>query len=451
MESNIAIILAGGSGSRFDSETPKQFLKLAGKPIIVHTLEKFQNNSLIHKIIIVSHESYIEQLQSLTKKFNLTKVKSIISGGTTRQESSHQGLLACCSINTKKVLIHDAVRPFVSDEIISNSINELSTQDAIDVAIACADTIIKVSDGYIDSIPKREFLMRGQTPQGFNYKKILEAHNKYESDKSFPVTDDCGLYRHYFEDKIKIIAGEQKNIKITYPEDLVLAEKLFQLNKSSVTLQSFENLKNKTIVILGGNSGIGEAIAQLASKNEAKVFSTSRREGVDITNSEDVRRYLAEVSKKSPIDAIINTAGVLEKNDLKDRDYKSINEEVSINYLGSVIVAKESYKYLKEKSGHLLLFTSSSYTRGRPGYSIYSSTKAAIVNLAQAVAAEFLESNIKVNVICPERTKTPMRIKNFGIEPEGSLMSASEVAKISLSTILSDFTSLVIDAKRDNR
>ncbi len=451
MESNIAIILAGGSGSRFDSNTPKQFLKLAGKPIIIHTLEKFQNHPQIDQIVIVSHETYIEDFEELVIKYKLEKVKKVVPGGATRQESSHQGLLACCPKKTKKVLIHDGVRPFVSDEIISNCIAELSSQDAIDVAIACADTIIKVSEGFIESIPKREFLMRGQTPQGFNFSKILEAHTKYLENKSFPVTDDCGLYRNFFSDKIKIIKGEQKNIKITYPEDLVLAEKLFQLNKSNVTLARLENLKDKTIVVFGGSSGIGQAISSLAEQNGAKVFSTSKSQGVDITKPKNVQPYLDEISKETPIDIIINTAGILEKDHLKDRNYNNINEEISINYLGSIVIAKESYEHLKKANGHLLLFTSSSYTRGRAGYSIYSSTKAAIVNLAQAISEEYLDSQIKVNVICPERTKTPMRTKNFGVEPEGSLMDPLEVAKISLSTVLSSFTGLVIDAKRTNK
>ena len=112
-----------------------------------------------------------------------------------------------------------------------------------------------------------------------------------------------------------------------------------------------------------------------------------------------------------------------------------------------VNVAIAAYPYLKESKGQLLLYTSSSYTRGRAFYSIYSSTKAAVVNFMQAIAQEWDQDEIRVNVINPERTKTPMRVKNFGIEPDNTLLSAIEVAETSLRTLISDFTGQVVDVK----
>lgn len=128
--------------------------------------------------------------------------------------------------------------------------------------------------------------------------------------------------------------------------------------------------------------------------------------------------------------------------------YDDILNLIRVNYLGAINVAKESFSYLAKSHGGLLLFTSSSYTRGRAMYSLYSSSKAAIVNLVQALSEEWKSYNIKINCINPERTKTPMRIQNFGIEPENSLLSPQFVAETSIMTLLSGLTGQVIDVRR---
>lgn len=136
------------------------------------------------------------------------------------------------------------------------------------------------------------------------------------------------------------------------------------------------------------------------------------------------------------------------KKELVDMSFKQIQEEININLLGTVNIAKASHKYLVQTCGSLVLFTSSSYTRGRAGYSLYSSTKAAVVNLTQALADEWSKDGIKVNVICPARTKTPMREDNFGVEPLEQLLSAEVVAKSTLLSILRDFSGLVVDVRK---
>ena len=148
------------------------------------------------------------------------------------------------------------------------------------------------------------------------------------------------------------------------------------------------------------------------------------------------------------IDYVINTAGVLNREPLNTMDYDTIRAAVDTNYMGTVHVALEAYPYLKETKGKLVFFTSSSYTRGRAFYSIYSSTKAAIVNFVQAVAQEWEPAGITVNCINPERTKTPMRVKNFGVEPDDSLLASRTVAEATVGSLLSDYTGQVIDVKR---
>jgi len=136
---------------------------------------------------------------------------------------------------------------------------------------------------------------------------------------------------------------------------------------------------------------------------------------------------------------------------LNDTTEEQIMEAFSVNYLAPVHVAKAAYKYLSASAGHLLFFTSSSYTRGRENYSLYSSTKAAVVNLTQALSEEWSAQGIKVNVVNPERTATPMRSAAFGEEPPGSLLSAVSVAQTSLDVLASDTTGLVIDVRKEQK
>ena len=168
-----------------------------------------------------------------------------------------------------------------------------------------------------------------------------------------------------------------------------------------------------------------------------------------MSNVEQVREALASVARDcGNIDYVVNTAGILIKQPLYAMSYEKVWQSLDVNYKGVVIVAKESYEYLRRSKGSLLFFTSSSYTRGRMMYSIYSSTKAAIVNICQALAEEWFAQGIRVNCINPERTKTPMREQAFGIEPEGTLLDPRFVAIASVNTLTGKYNGEVIDVKR---
>ena len=136
--------------------------------------------------------------------------------------------------------------------------------------------------------------------------------------------------------------------------------------------------------------------------------------------------------------------------DINERTTESIEDEIRTNYLGCINIAQASYEYLKNAEGGLLFFSSSSYTRGRKSYAVYSSAKAAIVNLTQALAEEWEDYGIRVNVIVPERTATPMRYKNFGEEPSDSLLTPEHVAKISLSALTDNISGQIINVCRSN-
>jgi 2-C-methyl-D-erythritol 4-phosphate cytidylyltransferase len=450
---NIAVILSAGTGSRFGSDIPKQFINLAGKNIIEYTIAAFEQNSNIDEICIVADLIYHEKLLAISQENSFKKVKRIIQGGKERKDSSYNAIKEYENIENVNLIFHDAVRPFVSQQIINDTIKSLEKYNAIDVAIPTADTIIEIDSDTktISNIPQRSKLQRGQTPQAFKLETIQKAHELANNDKNEPMfTDDCGLVKQYLpEEKIYVVEGEEKNIKITYPEDLLFAEKLIQLNSTTVSNNiDSGKLKNKVIVVFGGNSGIGKEIVKIANKNNAIALSFSRIDNIDISNNNQVEKALNDVYHKyGKIDSVVNCAASLTKKELVNMDSFEILYEINTNFLGAVNIAKASHRYLKETKGSLILFTSSSYTRGRANYSLYSATKAAIVNLTQALASEWQKNEIRVNVINPARTKTPMREKYFGKEDTSSLLSSELVAQNTIQTILEDFSGLVIDIK----
>ncbi|MCQ2341577.1 MAG: 2-C-methyl-D-erythritol 4-phosphate cytidylyltransferase [Paludibacteraceae bacterium] len=452
--SNIGIILAGGSGSRMGDNTPKQFLKLAGKMVIEHTIDVFESATRIDEICIVCREDYIPELEQIVIRNQYQKVKKILAGGKERYDSSLAAIHAYTDDDTN-LLFHDAVRPLVNERIINDCIDALEKYNAIDVAIKTTDTIVQVDNSdCIQSIPNRNELRNGQTPQCFKRGTIQKAYELALQDPYFQTTDDCSVVRKYLpQEPVYVVNGENFNMKLTYIEDLFLLDKLFQLRTSQTSQKELlvkDILTDKVIVVFGGSYGIGAEIVSLARLHGAKVYSFSRSEnGIDVTNRELVQQALQHVfDTETHIDAIVNTAGILVKEAFSSMSVQSIRQSIDVNLLGVINVAQASFEYLKKSQGALLFYTSSSYTRGRMMYSLYSATKAAIVNFTQAIAEEWNEFGIRVNCINPERTKTPMRIKNFGNEPEGSLLDPKDVAFASINTLFSKATGEIIDVRR---
>ncbi|MDH8700901.1 2-C-methyl-D-erythritol 4-phosphate cytidylyltransferase [Dysgonomonadaceae bacterium PH5-43] len=452
---NIAVILAGGSGSRMEEAIPKQFLKVAGKKVIEHTIDVFEQNENIDDIIIVSKADYIPEVEQLIINNQYTKVRKVLQGGKERYHSSLAAINAGEN-DEDNLIFHDAVRPLVNNRIINDCIESLKRYDVVNVAIKTTDTIIQVDDNnLITSIPQRSALRNGQTPQCFKRSIIKKAYETALKDPNFVTTDDCGVVKKYLpEVPIFVVDGEVFNMKLTYREDLFLLDKLFQL-KSISDNKSLDNnaakaMQNKVLVVFGGSYGIGEEVVKLGEQLGAKVYSLSRSQNnIDVCDEQCVHNALAEIAKENGhIDYVVCTAGLLVKEALYSMSYKKIENGINVNLLGAINVAKESYPYLKESKGSLLLYTSSSYTRGRMLYSIYSSTKAAIVNLVQALSEEWFSFGIRINCINPERTKTPMRTKSFGNEPEDSLLKPELVAIASVNTLTSKLTGEVVDVRR---
>jgi 2-C-methyl-D-erythritol 4-phosphate cytidylyltransferase len=460
---NVAVVLAGGTGTRVGLSIPKQLIKIAGKPIIEHTIAAFEASPLIDEIIVLMAPGHLDPVRAIVQGGGYAKVTQIVEGGVTRNDSTGRALEA---LGTEEcnVLFHDAVRPLVSQTIISDCVTALATHEAVDTAIPSADTIVQVhettpvaGEETIEDVLQRSLLRRGQTPQAFRLSVIRKAYELAWQDPDFTATDDCTVVLRYLpEVPIAVVSGHERNMKVTEPIDVYIADKLFQLHSADTPAELTEDdyrvaLDGKTMVVFGGSYGIGGDIAELARGFGATVHTFSRSTtNTHVDRRSDIAAAAVEVLKtSSAIDFVVNTAGVLPIGDLADTTEETIFAATEINYLAPIFIAQEFYPYLANSDGSLLLFTSSSYTRGRKGYSLYSSAKAAVVNLTQALADEWA-GEVRVNCINPERTGTPMRTKAFGDEPEGTLLSSMEVARRSLDVLLAQQTGHVIDIRRED-
>ena len=225
---NIAVILAGGSGHRFGSDLPKQFLTLAGKTVIEHSIEAFEQNGGIDEVAVVMNADYLPQMQEIIDRNPWQKVRKLLPGGAERHFSTLAAIKAYGGATDVNLIFHDAARPAVSQRIITETVTALKTHPAVAVAIPATDTIFEVTeDGdFITAIPARKRLRCAQTPQAFRIDIIQEAYRKALQDPNFTSTDDCGVLLRYCPDvPIFIVPGDVANTKLTYPEDVITLEK----------------------------------------------------------------------------------------------------------------------------------------------------------------------------------------------------------------------------------
>ena len=229
-----AAILAGGIGSRMGgTDTPKQFLTLGDKPVIIHTIEKFVINSNIDKIIVLTPENYITHTIHLIEK-HISKNDNIIviEGGETRNDTLMNSIIYIeenFGIDDDSIILtHDSVRPFVTHRIIEDNIEAAKRYGACDTVIPATETIVESINGTtIESIPVRDYYYQGQTPQSFNIKKLFNLINSLTEEESNILTDACKIFTLKDED-VYLVDGEVSNIKITYPYDLKLANTILE-------------------------------------------------------------------------------------------------------------------------------------------------------------------------------------------------------------------------------
>jgi 2-C-methyl-D-erythritol 4-phosphate cytidylyltransferase len=446
----VAVVLAGGIGVRVGLGIPKQLIRIAGKAIVEHTVEALNTNPLVDEIIIMMNEASIGELNHVLAADRFAKITRVLPGGQTRNDTTELAIAALSGDDTK-VLFHDAVRPFIDDRIIADCVNALDHYDAVDTAIPSADTIIQVDDtGLIAGIPDRSQLRRGQTPQAFRLGTIRRAYELARRDPGFHATDDCGVVFTYLPDvPIFVVDGTPENMKVTEPIDVHIADKLFQLQSASLSLEGIDtvpDLTGRRIVVLGGSYGIGHSILDQARLAGAEVRGFSRSTtGTNVRSGKAIRKALAVAkAQMGGIDAVVVTAGMLHVAPLMETPSKDLKRTIHTNLTAPVTIAREAYPYLAESGGQLILFTSSSYTRGRAGYGVYSATKAGVVNLTQALSEEWAGSGVTINCINPQRTATPMRSAAFGQEPENTLLDPADVARVTLRVLDSDLTGQIV-------
>lgn len=229
MRRNIAVILAGGIGSRVGGKTPKQLLPLTdGRSVLENAVDAFEKAPCIDEIAIVMHPEWMDEAKNICEKNNWRKVMKIIPGGNERWESSWHAILAYTEEESQMSLwFHDAARPFVSQRILSDIAVTLEQHDAVTVAVPVTDTLYKVRRNdvqgikEVEMIPLRADFMRAQTPQAFHFDTVFQAYVRAIESETVLATDDAGIVRKYAPTtKIYIVQGEEANRKITYSEDL---------------------------------------------------------------------------------------------------------------------------------------------------------------------------------------------------------------------------------------
>lgn len=228
MGKTVAIVLAAGRGKRMQSDVAKQYLLVRNKPILYYSLKAFQDSS-VDEIILVTTESEIAYCKDeIVEKYAFSKVSQIVAGGKERYHSVHNGLKACKDVDI--VLIHDGARPFVDDAIIARNINMVKEYGACVTGMPVKDTIkIADAEGFVQETPRRDLIWAIQTPQTFRYDLIRNAYDTFINNeevncKSYNVTDDAMVAELFGGLKVKLVEGSYNNVKITTPEDMVLAE-----------------------------------------------------------------------------------------------------------------------------------------------------------------------------------------------------------------------------------
>ena len=228
MENIVAVVLGGGSGSRFGAALPKQLLTLAGKTLVEHCVTAFASAPGIDEVLLVMGHDYIDEAARLAGGH----VDAVIEGGASRADSVRNALAylsARYPADSTGVLLHDAARPLIDQRVIADCVAALREHDAIGTAVPTSDTIVVAADGVMSHVPARETLLRCQTPQCFRLSVIAEAHDLAAKDPEFIPTDDCGVVLRYLPGvPVHVVQGSERNIKVTYPADLAIAEALLR-------------------------------------------------------------------------------------------------------------------------------------------------------------------------------------------------------------------------------
>jgi 2-C-methyl-D-erythritol 4-phosphate cytidylyltransferase len=223
----VAVVLGGGIGQRMGAALPKQLLRLGGTTLVEHCAAAFEQAPGVDEILVVMAAGYVEQVRAMLAEGGFSKVTGVIAGGVARSDSTRVALSAIAGPGDCGVLLHDAARPLVDQRIIADCVAALEVHEAAGVAVPASDTIVITDNGVMHTMPRRETLWRCQTPQCFRFPVIARAHELAAADPDFTPTDDCGVVLRYLPGvDVHIVPGSERNLKVTYPQDLAVAEAL---------------------------------------------------------------------------------------------------------------------------------------------------------------------------------------------------------------------------------
>jgi 2-C-methyl-D-erythritol 4-phosphate cytidylyltransferase len=224
----VAVVLGGGIGQRMGAALPKQLLRLGGKTLVEHCAAAFEQAPGVDEILVVMAAGYVGQVRNMLAEGGFTKVTGVIAGGVARPDSTRVALAAIGGPSEDcGVLLHDAARPLLDQRIIADCVAALGEHQAAGVAVPASDTIVITDNGVMHTMPRRETLWRCQTPQCFRLPVIARAHELAAADPDFAPTDDCGVVLRYLPGvDVHIVPGSERNLKVTYPQDLAVAEAL---------------------------------------------------------------------------------------------------------------------------------------------------------------------------------------------------------------------------------
>ncbi|HEX2315597.1 MAG TPA: 2-C-methyl-D-erythritol 4-phosphate cytidylyltransferase [Thermomonospora sp.] len=224
----VAVVLAGGTGQRIGSATPKQLLEVGGRPILAFSVAAFDRHPGVDEVLVVMARGHLAAAEKIMSRYDYKKVTRVIEGGATRSDSTLAALAALAAEpDGTRLLLHDAARPFVDAGVIDRCLAALETHRAVAVGVPTPDTVVVVEDGLVKAMPPRDTLTRFQTPQCFHLGTLRTAYRAAGNDPGFTATDDCGVVHRYLPDEpIRVVAGDERNLKVTHPLDMVLAEHL---------------------------------------------------------------------------------------------------------------------------------------------------------------------------------------------------------------------------------
>lgn len=424
---NVGIILAGGIGSRFQNSKPKQYMKLNGKKIIEYSIEAFRNSKYLDSFICVLDPDTFDS-QVFQNKVDI----SCVRGGQTRNESVKSALdfLNTTYKSIDNVFIHEAARPFITSEIIDHYLAETNNHHAVITAVEITDSIGKKSD---NKAVNRDYFHLIQAPECFKFNYLYENFcDKSEiTSTSHQLPDDA---------KIKYIYNLKNNLKITYPEDLFLAEQLLKYTFYRTTNEhnNFNKISNKLVLILGATGGLGTALTQKLKALNATVLAPSK-ETLNLANlsTQSLQNYLSEHTP----DIIINCAAYSTSDEscLIDNFEPTFNVNVKSNLI--------LIDYIKkiEKRINLTLISSSSSTRGRKNLTLYSASKAALNSIVESVAEKLHAKNKFINLLIPEKINTALIEKLHGDNiDQNQLLTTDEIVKaIILHSVTDNYGQLI--------